>query len=180
MLLLSTKSVPPVDVQGSDLTVKYDATAETGERRADPLAGSDTRPAWVAERPDAANRRDTRRNGTRSYAALDLGTNNCRLLIAEPAHFGFRVVDAFSRIVRLGRRARARQPAERGGHRAHHRGLAGLPGQDGGQGCGAGPPRRHGGLPPRRERSGLHRSACETISISSWRWWTAGPKPSWP
>src|SRR5690606_15248728 len=33
---------------------------------------------------------------------LDLGTNNCRLLIAEPAHFGFRVVDAFSRIVRLG------------------------------------------------------------------------------
>jgi exopolyphosphatase/guanosine-5'-triphosphate,3'-diphosphate pyrophosphatase len=38
----------------------------------------------------------------RNYAALDLGTNNCRLLIAEPAHFGFRVVDAFSRIVRLG------------------------------------------------------------------------------
>ncbi len=38
----------------------------------------------------------------RSYAALDLGTNNCRLLIAEPAREGFRVVDAFSRIVRLG------------------------------------------------------------------------------
>jgi exopolyphosphatase/guanosine-5'-triphosphate,3'-diphosphate pyrophosphatase len=37
-----------------------------------------------------------------AYAALDLGTNNCRLLIAEPAHFGFRVIDAFSRIVRLG------------------------------------------------------------------------------
>jgi exopolyphosphatase/guanosine-5'-triphosphate,3'-diphosphate pyrophosphatase len=37
-----------------------------------------------------------------AYAALDLGTNNCRLLVAEPAHFGFRVVDAFSRIVRLG------------------------------------------------------------------------------
>nr|WP_245416319.1 Ppx/GppA phosphatase family protein [Microvirga sp. 17 mud 1-3] len=33
---------------------------------------------------------------------MDLGTNNCRLLIAEPAHSGFRVVDAFSRIVRLG------------------------------------------------------------------------------
>ena len=41
--------------------------------------------------------------GRRStYAALDLGTNNCRLLIAEPASHGFRVVDAFSRIVRLG------------------------------------------------------------------------------
>jgi exopolyphosphatase/guanosine-5'-triphosphate,3'-diphosphate pyrophosphatase len=36
------------------------------------------------------------------YAALDLGTNNCRLLIAEPAGDGFRVVDSFSRIVRLG------------------------------------------------------------------------------
>lgn len=36
------------------------------------------------------------------YAALDLGTNNCRLLIARPIWEGFRVVDAFSRIVRLG------------------------------------------------------------------------------
>jgi exopolyphosphatase/guanosine-5'-triphosphate,3'-diphosphate pyrophosphatase len=36
------------------------------------------------------------------YAALDLGTNNCRLLIARPIWDGFRVVDAFSRIVRLG------------------------------------------------------------------------------
>jgi exopolyphosphatase/guanosine-5'-triphosphate,3'-diphosphate pyrophosphatase len=36
-------------------------------------------------------------------AALDLGTNNCRLLIARPlADGGFRIVDAFSRIVRLG------------------------------------------------------------------------------
>lgn len=37
-----------------------------------------------------------------SYAALDLGTNNCRLLVAEPTRGGFRVVDSFSRIVRLG------------------------------------------------------------------------------
>jgi exopolyphosphatase/guanosine-5'-triphosphate,3'-diphosphate pyrophosphatase len=36
------------------------------------------------------------------YAALDLGTNNCRLLIATPSPAGFRVVEAFSRIVRLG------------------------------------------------------------------------------
>lgn len=36
------------------------------------------------------------------YAALDLGTNNCRLLVAEPTSEGFRVVDSFSRIVRLG------------------------------------------------------------------------------
>lgn len=38
----------------------------------------------------------------RRYAALDLGTNNCRLLIARPEGGSFRVVDAFSRIVRLG------------------------------------------------------------------------------
>lgn len=36
------------------------------------------------------------------YAALDLGTNNCRLLIATPTERGFRIVEAFSRIVRLG------------------------------------------------------------------------------
>jgi exopolyphosphatase/guanosine-5'-triphosphate,3'-diphosphate pyrophosphatase len=34
--------------------------------------------------------------------AIDLGTNNCRLLIAKPTTDGFRVIDAFSRIVRLG------------------------------------------------------------------------------
>ncbi len=38
----------------------------------------------------------------RSYAALDLGTNNCRMLIARPEGEAFTVVDAFSRIVRLG------------------------------------------------------------------------------
>ncbi len=36
------------------------------------------------------------------YGALDLGTNNCRLLIAHPTRRGFRVIDAFSRIIRLG------------------------------------------------------------------------------
>src|SRR3954454_15148735 len=36
------------------------------------------------------------------YGALDLGTNNCRLLIARPNDEGFTVIDAFSRIVRLG------------------------------------------------------------------------------
>jgi exopolyphosphatase/guanosine-5'-triphosphate,3'-diphosphate pyrophosphatase len=37
-----------------------------------------------------------------TYAALDLGTNNCRLLVARPDGQGFSVLDAFSRIVRLG------------------------------------------------------------------------------
>ncbi len=43
------------------------------------------------------------RDAPPAYAALDLGTNNCRLLVAVPTRPGqFRVVDAFSRIVRLG------------------------------------------------------------------------------
>jgi len=36
------------------------------------------------------------------YAALDLGTNNCRLLVARPSRRGFIVVDAFSRVIKLG------------------------------------------------------------------------------
>lgn len=57
----------------------------------------------VTSSPPAASSAAARveRDG-RVYAALDLGTNNCRLLVAVPDRAGFRVVDAFSRIVRLG------------------------------------------------------------------------------
>ncbi len=55
------------------------------------------------EPSSAATFHPPRRAGdARHYAALDLGTNNCRLLIARPQGDGFAVVDAFSRIVRLG------------------------------------------------------------------------------
>ncbi len=46
--------------------------------------------------------RSAQRGPQGNYAAIDLGTNNCRLLIARPAREGFVVVDSFSRIVRLG------------------------------------------------------------------------------
>jgi exopolyphosphatase/guanosine-5'-triphosphate,3'-diphosphate pyrophosphatase len=55
--------------------------------------------------PDGADFRRGRslHAGSSVYAALDLGTNNCRLLVAVPTRPGqFRVIDAFSRIVRLG------------------------------------------------------------------------------
>jgi exopolyphosphatase/guanosine-5'-triphosphate,3'-diphosphate pyrophosphatase len=52
-----------------------------------------------APRPGA---RAPGRSAPATYAALDLGTNNCRLLVARPTAEGFRVIDAFSRIVRLG------------------------------------------------------------------------------
>jgi exopolyphosphatase/guanosine-5'-triphosphate,3'-diphosphate pyrophosphatase len=45
---------------------------------------------------------DVRRQAPPVFAALDLGTNNCRLLVGAPAGDGFRVLDSFSRIVRLG------------------------------------------------------------------------------
>jgi exopolyphosphatase/guanosine-5'-triphosphate,3'-diphosphate pyrophosphatase len=37
-----------------------------------------------------------------TFAAVDLGTNNCRMLVGAPAADGFRVLDSFSRTVRLG------------------------------------------------------------------------------
>src|SRR4051795_13307084 len=37
-----------------------------------------------------------------TYGAIDLGTNNCRLLVARPTDGGFTVIDAFSRVVRMG------------------------------------------------------------------------------
>ncbi|KQM61959.1 exopolyphosphatase [Sphingomonas sp. Leaf16] len=60
------------------------------------------RGARGAPRTGASSPARPRWPGARHYAALDLGTNNCRLLIARPQGDGFAVVDAFSRIVRLG------------------------------------------------------------------------------
>lgn len=58
------------------------------------------RPKPVDARPTSdtqAPRRSERPMVNRSvYSAIDLGTNNCRLLIARPTKGGFRVIDAFS------------------------------------------------------------------------------------
>ncbi|MGL4291244.1 MAG: Ppx/GppA phosphatase family protein [Phreatobacter sp.] len=64
---------------------------ESGVQPASPAAGARDGHVAPANRPPR-----------RLYAALDLGTNNCRLLVAKPEGASFRVVDAFSRIVRLG------------------------------------------------------------------------------
>jgi exopolyphosphatase / guanosine-5'-triphosphate,3'-diphosphate pyrophosphatase len=57
------------------------------------------RPRWDRRRPA---RQASEGRWAHTYAAIDLGTNNCRLLVARPTRSGFRVIDAFSRIVRLG------------------------------------------------------------------------------
>jgi exopolyphosphatase/guanosine-5'-triphosphate,3'-diphosphate pyrophosphatase len=60
-------------------------------------------PQIMALRRLAGRRRRDLRRGAPVMAAIDLGTNNCRLLIATPSRSGnLRVVDSFSRIVRLG------------------------------------------------------------------------------
>jgi len=53
-------------------------------------------------RPAPIRPQKGRWSDAQAFAALDLGTNNCRLLIARPQGNGFTVIDAFSRIVRLG------------------------------------------------------------------------------
>jgi exopolyphosphatase/guanosine-5'-triphosphate,3'-diphosphate pyrophosphatase len=65
--------------------------------------GPRRRTPWGRRSPYGYSRQfgDGGHNGA-TYAALDLGTNNCRLLVARPTSDGFRVIDAFSRIIRLG------------------------------------------------------------------------------
>jgi exopolyphosphatase / guanosine-5'-triphosphate,3'-diphosphate pyrophosphatase len=75
----------------NDHTRLRDGLAPHGELGSMAAVAFATEPAVGAQAP-----------GTGVYAALDLGTNNCRLLIACPTHDGFRVVDSFSRIIRLG------------------------------------------------------------------------------
>jgi exopolyphosphatase/guanosine-5'-triphosphate,3'-diphosphate pyrophosphatase len=59
-------------------------------------------PETHVSRGDRAHGSRRSSGGSRVFAALDLGTNNCRLLVATPSADGFRIIDAFSRIVRLG------------------------------------------------------------------------------
>jgi exopolyphosphatase / guanosine-5'-triphosphate,3'-diphosphate pyrophosphatase len=49
------------------------------------------------------NAAETRRAGRRPvFGGIDLGTNNCRMLVGTPSVQGFHVLDSFSRVVRLG------------------------------------------------------------------------------
>lgn len=70
------------------------------------LSGSSSGQEAVQSLPQPSKksrgRRPTDSMSRPTYAALDLGTNNCRLLIARPRRRGFQVIDAFSRIIRLG------------------------------------------------------------------------------
>ncbi|QZH76029.1 MAG: Ppx/GppA family phosphatase [Erythrobacter sp.] len=88
-------------------------TRDTGggnkSRQGNPPPGRNRAPGSEQEsgrtgsaRDDASWRRPPHTSLRQAYAAIDLGTNNCRLLIARPAEENFVVIDAFSRVVRLG------------------------------------------------------------------------------
>ena len=82
----------------SPVTGKVAAPALETKQQAAPVIS----PVAPTPRPEQGTRRPPVHE-LPVFAALDLGTNNCRLLVAVPTRHGqFRVIDAFSRIVRLG------------------------------------------------------------------------------
>lgn len=75
----------------------------TGESRSPNAENGDrAHPGGADRRTSNAQNPSARKPRGPLYAALDLGTNNCRLLIARPHEQSFRVLDGFTRIVRLG------------------------------------------------------------------------------
>ena len=92
----------PVDVPHPAQPAKPEHSARQSGR--DAGHGSNDQGHQTPRPKRNANRRkaSVRRNDGPTYAALDLGTNNCRLLVAKPSRRSFLVVDAFSRIIRLG------------------------------------------------------------------------------
>jgi len=93
-------------LSGLDHPAPYGGPPDMATAGAQGLRPRDEREA--SSYPPAEGRRDNAAasSGTDlygpTYAALDLGTNNCRLLVARATSDGFRVIDAFSRIIRLG------------------------------------------------------------------------------
>jgi len=72
----------------------------TAPSRTQPRGAS--RPRWLGKAADAARQTEAHKTDAPVYAVLDLGTNNCRLMIASLHNSQFRIIEAFSRIVRLG------------------------------------------------------------------------------
>jgi len=76
------------------------------EKPQKPQASLTTQAIPVRSRKKYHNRQPKNRNqeniSKNIYSAIDLGTNNCRLLVAQQTENGFKVIDSFSRVVRLG------------------------------------------------------------------------------
>ncbi|MGB3795408.1 MAG: Ppx/GppA phosphatase family protein [Alteraurantiacibacter sp.] len=94
------------DINPSDRREKANNTAPDGQARrhnnASGQKSSSGEHNGSTPRPPRNWRRPPHTSYKQAYAAIDLGTNNCRLLIARPSEENFVVIDAFSRVVRLG------------------------------------------------------------------------------
>ncbi|MFM5922730.1 MAG: Ppx/GppA phosphatase family protein [Novosphingobium sp.] len=93
---------PPGSAAGQE--ARKDADKARGQRPCGPASESQAHSGGPA-RPDPAAWTQPPRHlpfHRQAFAAIDLGTNNCRLLIARPQGENFVVIDAFSRVVRLG------------------------------------------------------------------------------
>jgi len=104
------------------------STLPMSERRHGGLVGVGGRPTGSRVAAATVGTRSSPYSGT--YAALDLGTNNCRLLVARPVGDSFRVIDAFSPHHPAGRGITASGRNQRGRHRARGRCARHLPRQD--------------------------------------------------
>ncbi len=101
-----TPNLPPVG-HGDGQPLQCDPGSISDSNHVYPKAAAAPQPASINTQPPAGASRWPSHGWslddiTPTYGALDLGTNNCRLLLAKPSRRGFRVVDAFSRIIRLG------------------------------------------------------------------------------
>lgn len=84
--------MPGVDQSGSGPAIRAGAPSESA------IAGPSAR-----RRNKKPNRhRSSGRSSSRTFGAIDLGTNNCRLLVARETPDGFKIIDSYSRVVRLG------------------------------------------------------------------------------
>lgn len=109
-----SKSRPTRNNAGSNVPPKTAGTTSLPPPRADtaqqlpeafvrPAEAAPAAPVPAAVAPDRpATWHKPLPHHRQAYAAIDLGTNNCRLLIARPSGEHFVVIDAFSRVVRLG------------------------------------------------------------------------------
>jgi len=85
------------------MTTEQNAVSAQAEGLASSSAGGAPAAMTPATKRRRGRRAMMRRKRHELYAALDLGTNNCRLLIARPAKVGqFRIIESYSQIVRLG------------------------------------------------------------------------------
>src|SRR4030095_12953762 len=99
----SSRTVERVALVAAGRLQRNDGARDTGGLDPARDRGPRRRTPWGRRSPYGQPRQlDGGRPSVATYAALDLGTNNCRLLVARPTSDGFRVVDAFSRIIRLG------------------------------------------------------------------------------